>query len=365
MKNDDLLKDSVQLTGLGMCGSRIALEFQKLGYRTTYYNSDIVDVRGSGINEKDLLLVSGTGSGGSPLKGREILDDHMTEFKKFLLSKMEEGKMQIFLAGLGGGTGGSSIIPAVEIARESGHRVGVLVTLPPKMLGMLAMDNAMKTLKQLKECGANMFVLADNEYLINKVGLSEDWWKKINEYIVIRLVSVLGLLREGKISQTGIGSIDKAEILRIIQYGNGLTDIRDMYFTAKEVDSLSEEDLKAKLFNSCFIEGFNYKDTLAYLVSIDLPTTGVFTKFSSKVFDITKQTCGSAISRLGMFVDPLLNNAIRVTMVNSGLKLPRVLKSKINNLKRDSVRHHIKKTKEDSFDFSEVDDISLDEDFEI
>jgi hypothetical protein len=52
-------------------------------------------------------------------------------------------------------------------------------------------------------------------------------------------------------------------------------------------------------------------------------------------------------------------------MVNSGLNLPRVLKSKINNLKRDSIRHHTKKTKGDSFDFSEVDSISLDEDFEI
>lgn len=365
MKENGMLKESIQFHGAGQCGCRIALEFQKLGYKTTYYNSDFIDVRGSGINEKDLLLISGTGSGGSPMKGREILDSHIHEFKKFLLSKMEDGKMQVFIAGLGGGTGGSSIVPAVEIAKEFGYKVGVLATLPPKMLGMLAMDNAMKTLKNLKDCEVNMFVLADNEHLINKVGLSEDWWRKINEYIVIRMVSVLGLLREGKISQTGIGSIDKAEILRIIQYGNGLTDVRDMYFTPKEVDSISEEDLKNKLFSSCFIEGFNYKDTLAYLVSIDLPTTGIFTKFSSKVFDVTKQTCGSAISRLGMFTDPLLNNAIRVTMVNSGLNLPRVLKSKINNLKRDSIRHHTKKTKGDSFDFSEVDSISLDEDFEI
>jgi len=360
-----MLKEYIQFHGAGQCGSRITLEFQKLGYKTTYYNSDAIDVRGSGINEKDLLLIAGTGSGGSPLKGKEILDNHIGEFKKFLLSKMDEGKMQVFVAGLGGGTGGSSVIPAIELAKESGFKTGVIVTLPPKMLGMLAMDNAMKTLKNLKDLGVNMFILADNEYLIGKVGLSEDWWKKINEYIVIRVVSILGLLREGKISQTGIGSIDKAEILRILQYGNGLTDIRDMYFTPKEVDGLSEENLRDKLFSSCFIEGFNYKDTLAYLVSIDLPLTGVFTKFSSKVFDITKQVCGSAISRLGMFVDPLLNNAIRVTIVNSGLKLPRVLKSKIGNSKRDSFRHHLKKTKEDSFDFSDVDDISLDEDFEI
>jgi len=83
-----MLKESIQFHGAGQCGCRIALEFQKLGYKTTYYNSDFIDVRGSGINEKDLLLISGTGSGGSPMKGREILDSHIHEFKKFLLSEL-------------------------------------------------------------------------------------------------------------------------------------------------------------------------------------------------------------------------------------------------------------------------------------
>lgn len=66
-----MLKEYIQFHGAGQCGSRITLEFQKLGYKTTYYNSDAIDVRGSGINEKDLLLIAGTGSGGSPLKEKK------------------------------------------------------------------------------------------------------------------------------------------------------------------------------------------------------------------------------------------------------------------------------------------------------
>lgn len=360
-----MLKENVQFFALGQCGSRLGLEFARLGYKVSYFNSDSMDVRGLGVKDSDLLLVSGSGSGGSTIKGKEILDQYMSEFSKFLIKRMESGKLQVFLAGLGGGTGGSSIVPAIEIAKAEGHKVGAIVTLPPKMLGMLAVDNAMKTLRHLKDMEANLFCMADNEYLLGRVGVSDDWWKSINEFIVIRAISVFGLLREGKISQTGLGSLDKAEIIRILQHGKGMTDIRDVYFNIKEVDTISEEDLKDRLFAPCMVEGYNYKETQAYLVSVDLPKTGVYTNFSSKVFDITKQVCGSSISRLGMFVDPLLTNAIRVTMVNAGLHLPKIIKSKMNNLKRDSSRYQAKKEKGESLDFSEVDDISMDEDFDV
>ena len=66
-----------------------------------------------------------------------------------------------------------------------------------------------------------------------------------------------------------------------------------------------------------------------------------------------------------MFVDPLLSNAIRVTIVNSGLMLPRILKSRMNNLQRDSGRHNAKKIKGDKLDFSGISSINIDEDFEI
>jgi cell division GTPase FtsZ len=356
-----MLKDSVKFFGFGQCGSRLGLEFARLGYSVSYYNSDIVDFRGSGIGEQDLLLLSGEGSGGKPERGKEIIDTNGTAFKDFLISKMERGKMQVFIAGLGGGTGGSSIIPAIEIAKEQGHKIGLILTLPPKFQGMLSMDNAMKTLRNLKTYDVNMFILADNEHLRKKIGFSDEWWKEINEFIVVRLISVFNLIREGKVSQSGVGSIDHAEILRILEYGKGLTDIRDIYFNVQETTEMDDEEIRDRLFTPSLMEGFNYKDTLAYLVNIDVPKGGSYTDFASKVFDITKNVCGSSISRLGMFVDPLLANSVRVSIINSGLKLPkRIIRSRINNLKRDAVRHAQKKTKVEAMDFSDVDGILVD-----
>jgi len=119
------------------------------------------------------------------------------------------------------------------------------------------------------------------------------------------------------------------------------------------------------LFKPCLVEGYNYKDTQAYMVSIDVPVKGVYTNFSSKVFDITKNVSGSAISRLGMFVDPLLTDSVRVTLINAGLKLPKVLKSRMNNLKRDAERYKDKRSKGDSMDFDGIDSLALDDDFDI
>ena len=360
-----MLKENVQFIGLGMCGNRLGRLLETVGYDVLYFNSDSVDVRGLNVNEDKLLLVGGTGTGGSTIKGKEIIDKYIEDIENFLNENMTEGKMQIFLAGLGGGTGGSSLVPAIEIAQKAGHKVGVIATLPPKMLKMLAEDNAFKTLRLLNDLKLNLFILADNEYLTKEIGLSDNWWLKINEHIITKIVSVLSLLRNGKITQAGLGSIDKAEIMRILQHGGGQTDIREVIIKTKDLDSMDEAILKEKLFKPCLVEGYNYKETQAYMVSIDVPATGVYTKFSAKVFDITGTVCGSSISRLGMFVDPLLKDSVRITMVNAGLKLPKILKSKMNNLNRDTARYKGKKEKKDTMDFSVIDGVSFEEDFDL
>jgi hypothetical protein len=65
-----------------------------------------------------------------------------------------------------------------------------------------------------------------------------------------------------------------------------------------------------------------------------------------------------------MFTDPDLKRNIRVMIINAGLQLPNVLKSKINNLKRDSERLDAKMSKVEKIDFSDLDNISIDGEFQ-
>ena len=351
--------------GIGQCGCRIAKEFNKIGFNTCYINSDSVDMRDFIVPKDKLLMLGTSGSGRSPVKGAAILKSNFTIFSDFMDIHLQRDALNLFVIGMGGGTGGGMIIPVLEYAQEKDIKVGVLATLPPKLSGMLDMDNAMRVLKKLRTVDMNMFILADNEYLIEKVGLSTEWWQRINYYILTKVIAAFDILRDNKTSQKGIGSIDMGELSRILQYGKGLLDIRDIYFTLPDELSISDEELKEKLFEPSLINGYNYKDTLFYLISIDVPDKGGYTEFASRVFKITKGSFGSALARIGMFIDPILSKSIRVTIITAGLKLPKVLRSKINNLKRDSIRHEIKKNKLDSVDFTDMDEISINDDFDL
>jgi cell division GTPase FtsZ len=233
------------------------------------------------------------------------------------------------------------------------------------MLGILAGDNAMRTLKQIKDLEMNLFMIADNEFLINNIGVSSNWWERVNEHIVGNVISAFTVLDSDKVSQTGIGSIDKGELLRILQYGKGLTDIRTIYLTLSDI-YMDPKDLRSQLYAPSSIQGFDYKETLAYMVAIDTPPRGDYTGVAKTIFDITKRVAGSAISRIGMFTDDNLSDSIRITLINAGMRLPKVLQSRINNLKRDEQRFMSKKEKkEDVLDGLDMEGGLLDEDFKL
>lgn len=360
-----MIGESLNIISIGQCGNRIGKKFEELRATVYYINSDSVDMRGLDVAVDKTLLLDGRGTGGSTIKGQQMFKKHKGIVVDFLKESLDKEKVNMVLFGLGGGTGGSLGPLVLDYAIQHKYKTGVLTTLPPKMLGILAGDNALRTLKQIKDIESNFFILVDNELLTNKIGISSNWWERVNAYIVEQINSVFNILKPEKISQSGIGSIDKGEVMRILQFGKGLTDIRVVYLSPYDLRA-AERDLILKLFTPVFIEGHTYKNTLAYLVSIDVPERGAYTALIKNIFDATKKISGSAISRLGMFVDPNLSpDVIRVTMVNAGLKLPKVLQSRINNLKRDEQRFIDKKGKEESLDLSQIEGSILDEDFNL
>lgn len=347
--------------GLGQCGTRIGQVFEKMGAEVVYINSDEVDVRGLSAKGRTLQLDT-TGTGGSPIKGREMVQKHRKEFESFIKKHADPDKINLVIAGAGGGTGGGIVAPTLEMLRAFGHKTGCLLTLPPKILGILASDNAMKTLKEVKAINLDFFVLADNEFLSESANIKSDWWKDINEKIVYTVLSPYSIVSEGKTTKTGFGSIDRGEINRIMQYGDGMIDIRIVSFNKKEIDKLSDKEIKAKLFEASLVEGYDYKNSLAYMASIDTPEKGDYNEFAYRVLSIAQKAAGSSVARVGTFADKTLKDVIRVTVVNAGLKLPKVLQSRISNLKRDNQRYREKLEKSESISF-DLDDSVVKQDF--
>lgn len=345
-----MIKDYFSFIGLGQCGMRIAQEFQRAEFKTSYINSDEVDARALDREKDSVLVLEGTGTGKSLKVGQAILEDNRPKFESFIKKHSNKDGMTIFIAGAGGGTGGSFIVPAVSYCKSLGHKVGVILTLPPRMLGIVPSENSLRTLQALRKENIDMLILVDNEYLLGDTSKTsskeESWWGKINKKILTNFHAAVDILREDKSAQSGLGSIDKGELIRSLSYGKGLTDIRKQYLTITDCN-LPPEELQKKLFQYELLSGCDYKSTLAYCVSIDVPENGNYIEIAKKIFDLTKKKFGNGIAILGMFTDSLIKDAVRVTMINSGLQLPKILQSRIKNLKRDEEAFKNKQSKVD------------------
>src|SRR5271157_2582984 len=126
--------DMFSIFGIGQCGCRIANEFYKVGISAYYINSDSIDMRGLDVIEDNRLMLDTTGSGGSPIKGKAILDANHPKFVSFMDKKLDPKKLNLFIVGLGGGTGGGMIVPALQYVLDKGYKAGVIATVPSKVL---------------------------------------------------------------------------------------------------------------------------------------------------------------------------------------------------------------------------------------
>lgn len=341
------MKDYVTMIGLGQCGMRICQEFQAEGYKTFYINSDEIDLRGANVDEQSLLILKGSGTGKSIKVGTQILEKSRSKFESFLKKNTSKSGLTVFVAGAGGGTGGSFIAPAVAYCKSLNQKVGVILTLPPKMLDIVPAENAAKTLQLLLKEKIDFFYIVDNEFLLESIGKDVSWWGKINRKIFNSFNSAIDVIKEEKSAQTGIGSIDKGELIRALTFGKGAVDIRKVYLTIHEC-SLPPQDLDSLLFTTNLMPGYDYKTTLCYLASIDVPAGGNFTEVAKKIFDVSRKRVGNCVSILGMFSDPSLTTSIRITYIHAGLKLPKILQSRIKNLKRDASSFINKQSKIDT-----------------
>lgn len=356
-----MFKDFINVIGVGQCGTRIGGEFEKMGITVAYINSDEVDMRGVSNKKNNVLLLDTKGTGAAPSKGKEMAQRHKKDFDAFIERHACQDKINLVIAGAGGGTGGGVVSTVLEALHYRGYKTGCLLTLPSKDLSILASDNAMKTIKEVKAIDLNMFILADNDLLMKEAGVGSDWWKAVNQRIAFTVLAPFGILDDAKQTRTGFGSIDKGEINRIMQFGKGLMDVRMLSFDKDEIKHFEDSDIKKKLFAPSLVQGYEYKNSLAYMVSIDVPEKGDYNEFARRILAVAQKVSGSAIVRVGTFSDPKLKESVRVVAVNCGLKLPSILASKIKNLKRDSERYKEKVAKGDKVDLDITDSVVSDD----
>lgn len=213
---------SMNVIGFGQAGSRIADEFASFKNRQgdTVYNcfalnstsGDLTGLKNIPLEHRFDLDIGGMGK--NPEKGVELLENH-EEFKRIVLEEFPyDRELILFIAGLGGGTGTSTIVKAIEeysenkfkpainktfekivqqvgeitvrknpekfakqavrIVKENMPSIGLIVTLPLRADGADTLRQVSKFANKLWNLandvtsGVSFVIFADNQYFYDK-----------------------------------------------------------------------------------------------------------------------------------------------------------------------------------------------------
>lgn len=270
---------SMNIVGFGQAGSRIADQFasfkNKQGeqvYNCFALNSNAGDLTGLRyIPEEHRFNLDLGGMGKNPEKGIKILEDNV-DFKRIVLEEIPyDSKLILFIAGLGGGTGTSTIVKAIEeystekykpainktlakiveqigedvfyenpqkyvkqaanIVKDKLPSIGVIVTLPLRADGADTLRQVSKFANRLWKLandatsGVSFIIFADNQHFYDEFhSLKPQQRLKTDNYRDYANKIISQTLHEINAASNGEGSdvmFDREDFRRIVLEGQG------------------------------------------------------------------------------------------------------------------------------------------------
>lgn len=339
------LNQLLNIVSLGGCGNKLGMQFDKMQFITSYINFDSLDV--IGINKPSyteqsgrgkILVLSGEGTGRSIKKGLELFGKSEHLIKDFINKNTYDDKINVFLVGLGGGSGSSLIKVLSEYVLTLNRKIAVIATLPSSHVsgGLRARENAYNVLREIKDIPYSFFLLADNELLSKKLNINplSDGWDIINEKIISNFLNIENIVSRQS-SLKGVGNIDSNELLSTIVSG-GFTSVISEKLTFTDIENIN---LTEFLSTHELTAGFDYGLSDNYCISFQVP--------ESKMPDNVKQFTTDLIKKFnplaragffGTFFNPDLQGKIVINILANSLPLPKSVASRIKNLVRDKQR---------------------------
>jgi cell division protein FtsZ len=303
---------SIVVIGTGGGGSNAVDGMIKCGIRGVKFiavNTDLQALRNSKAETKIQIgsrLTGGRGAGGVP----EIGEQAAIEDKEQIAKALEGADMVFVTAGMGGGTGTGSAPVIAEIAKSSGALTVGVVTKPFDFELIYRMEIAEQGISRLKEVVDTLIVIPNQKLLCN----------------VDRRTSIIGafdkaddVLRQGvqgisdSIIEPGLINIDFADALTVMKdqgealmaigYGLGENRVEEAVSGVLDNPLLEDTSIKGATRALIYIAG-----------SEDLPLV----EYDEIVKRITADMDKRAVIIPGMYLDPKLQDKIRVTVIATG-----------------------------------------------
>mgnify|MGYP000937118810 FL=1 len=308
----DKSRARISVIGTGGAGNNTISRLNEMGIEgasTITVNTDAQDLFYSQADKKLLLgrnTCGGLGAGGEPTVGEECAEESEDDIREEL-----SGSDMVFVTcGLGGGTGTGSAPIISKLAKKSGALTVAVATMPFSAEGIKRRENAERGLEKLQNNSDTVIVIPNDKLLEVAPNLPLNKAFMVSDEILGRAVKGITEL----ITKTGLVSLDFADIRSIMQgsgmamIGMGESDSGD-----RALESVHEA-LSSPLLD---LDISNAKGALINISG----SSDLTLHESEKIVQIVADKLDPEANIIwGAQIDETLQNAIRTTIVVSGVK---------------------------------------------
>ncbi len=254
-------------------------------------------------------LTKGLGAGTNPEVGRQAAEENKNRIREVL-----EGADMVFLtAGMGGGTGTGAIPVIAEIARGMGILTVAVVTKPFAFEGKKKFEVAERGIAELERYVDSLITIPNQKLLPvlgNKVSLV-DAFKAANDVLLDAVQGITEL-----IVHPGMINVDFADV-RTVMTGMGAA----IMGTGSATGEHRAREAAEKAIACPLLEDINLKGARGILVNISATDMSMaeFTEVGEIVSAFASE---DANMKIGMSINPDLDDEIKVTVVATGMGMP-------------------------------------------
>ena len=267
----------------------------------------------SDISSKTVLqlgagITKGLGAGANPEVGRAAA----LEDRDRIAEALHGADMVFVTAGMGGGTGTGGAPIVAEVARDMGILTVAVVTRPFSFEGRKRLAIAEDGLKELEQ-HVDSLITVPNEKLLEVMGKSTsllDAFKEANDVLLGAVQGIADL-----IIRPGLVNVDFADVRTVMsEMGSA------MMGTGTAVGENRAREAAERAINSPLLDDIDLSGARGILVNItaglDL-SLGEFSEVGATIEDIASE---DATVVVGTVIDPEMTDALKVTVVATGLR---------------------------------------------
>jgi cell division protein FtsZ len=308
------LHPHILVVGVGKAGSKVvALLMKKIpGMKCVAIDTDVKDLNTVEVPHKILIgkrVVQGYGAKGNP----EIGEIAIRESRKLVENFLKEANVLFIVTGLGGGTGTGASSVVAEIARRNGATV-VGIAIMPLKTEMERVGKASDGLAEMRR-NCNTVVVIDNNRLVESLPRAP-----LNKMFRIVNNALTDMVKEIVETVTGpsMVNVDFSNFETIVKDGGVAT----VGIGESKAPNRAEEAVRNALRNPLF--GVSYEGAKGALIHVsgdDHMTIEEVNKVGEIVSEMMNK---NAIVTWGAKVNPNLAGMLRVTLMMTGVRSPRL-----------------------------------------